>query len=184
MEFNDCEFKDFDHTVINADSIEKIVMERVQFINCVYENHIDNLPDDADLNFVFFDFINLWNEIVNTGISEEKNYNFELERLKKNWNFYILWKDNIHLLNSGIIGTLIQVGNLVMDNVIGNGCYVRHFITFVFHAGIWNEPEWRKVNRELLDYTENALFKGISKKQIEVNNCTWENCCKLVEGEE
>ena len=186
LEFYDCEFKDFDHTVINADSIEKIVMERVQFINCVYENHIDNLPDNDDLNFHFFEFIDLWNGIVNTGISEEKNYNFELERLKKNWdwNLYTFWKDNILLLNSGIIGTLIQVGNLVMDNVIGNGCYVRHFITFVYHAGGWNEPEWCKANRELLDYTENALFKGISKKQIEVNNCTWEKCCNLVEGEE
>ena len=71
-----------------------------------------------------------------------------------------------------------------MDNVIGNVCYVRHFITFVCHAGVWNEPEWCKASRELLDYTENALFKGISKKQIEVNNCAWEKCCNLVEGEE
>ena len=180
LEFCDCEFKDFDHTVINADSIEKIVMERVQFINCVYENHIDNLPNDDEFNLHLFDYIYQWNEIVLTGISEEKNYNYELEKFKDEWGgFNRLWYKI-----SGIIGNLIQVENLVMNNVIGNGCYARHFITYVFSADIHIEPEVYKKCSELLDYTENALFKGISRNQIEEKNCTWENCCKLVEGEE
>ena len=40
LEFSNCEFMDFDHTAINADYIEKIVMERVGFMNCVNDNHI------------------------------------------------------------------------------------------------------------------------------------------------
>lgn len=179
LEFNDCEFKDFDHTVINAEFIEEIVMKRVKFSNCIYENHIDKLA-----NGDVFNIISWANEYYLTGSTEDDYYNCDLEKLIHQHYYGSLGYDKICVLNSGIIGNFFQVGNLVLDNVVGNGCYARHFITYFFGICTYNRPEGPKVSRGIPDYTENYLFKGITKGQIEINNCTWENCCKLVEGEE
>ena len=56
------------------------------------------------------------------------------------------------------------------------------FITYSVRMRLTSYEQ--NVSRGIPDYTENYLFKGINKGQIEINNCTWENCCKLVEGEE
>ena len=177
LEFNDCEFKDFDHTVINADSIEQIIMERVQFTNCVYENHIDKLAD----GHVYW-LSNQHKEGYLTGSTEYDFYNCDLATLKSIYDFRQLEYDKICVLNFGIIGNFFQVGNLVLDNVVGNRCYARHFITYSVRMRLTSYEQ--NVSRGIPDYTENYLFKGINKGQIEINNCTWENCCKLVEGEE
>ena len=177
LEFNDCEFKDFDHTVINADSIEQIVMERVQFTDCVYENHIDKLADGYEFRLSYWP-----KEDYLTGSTENDCYNCDLATLKSLFYFRQLEYDKICVLNSGIIGNFFQVGNLVLDNVVGNGCYARHFITYSVSYGYSSYET--KVSRGIPDYTENYLFKGINKGQIEINNFTRENCCKLVEGEE
>ena len=169
LEFNDCEFKDFDHTVINADSIEQIVMERVLFYNCIHEIHIDNNNKIMVLNHY--------------GESDLNNGLQNLIRLKTgDWYYY--WEhDNICLLSTGILGNFNQVGKIVMDNVSGNGCWAKYYIPYSINK-CDGKGEVTKILSDIPDYTENVLFKGIGKKQIETNNCTWENCCKLVEGEE
>ena len=168
LEFCDCEFRAFDHTVINADSIETIVMERVHFYDCINEIHIDN------------------NKILvhnHYGESDLTDGLQDLKRLKKgDWYYY--WKnDNICLLSTGILGNFNQVGKIVMDNVSGDGCCAKYHIPYSIDR-YDGKGEVTEILSDIPDYTENALFKGISKKRIDTNNCNWENCCKLVEGKE
>ena len=82
----------------------------------------------------------------------------------------------------GILGSFNRVGKLVMDYVRVQACYARYFIKYDFINGAYGSKN--NTSRGIPDYTESSLFKGIRKKQIEEKNCTWENCCKLVEGEE
>lgn len=179
LEFNDCEFKDFDHTVINADSIEQIIIERVQFTNCVYENHIDKLAD----GHVYW-LSNQYNEGYLTGSTEYDFYNCDLATLKDNYSYRNLSTDKICVFSAGILLTSQKIIKIILDNVSVNGCYAKHYITYEVNHGIINESDRPKVSRGIPDYTDNYLFKGINKGQIEINNFTRENCCKLVEGEE
>ena len=175
LEFNDCEFKDFDHTVINAASIEQIIMERVQFTDCVCENHIDKLADGAPLRIYHFDDESYLN-------GRDKRYNCSLGELLERYPFRRDLKNDANMNNSiiGILGLLDQVGKMVMNSVRVKECYVRYFIKYetYFIGTILN------TSRVIPDYTENSLFKGISRNQIEEKNCAWENCCKLVEDDE
>lgn len=174
LEFNDCEFKDFDHTVINAASIEQIIMERVQFTNCVYENHIDKLSDGDP------PYISGYDEIRYL-YGQDKEYNCSLGELLEIYPFKWRLKNDENIKNTliGILGLLDQVGNMVLNSVRVKECYVRYFIKYYNY--FLNRLE---TSRGIPDYTENSLFKGISRNQIEEKNCAWENCCKLVEGEE
>lgn len=181
LEFNDCEFKDFDHTVINAESIEEIVMKRVQFINCVYENHIDKhkLP---------------YGELVISYSDKEESYGLichdlrywihvkkdDLMRCSSTGIKVLKYTGLYELVKSafGVLGNFNQIRKNIMDNVSVNNCYAKHFITGSIFV------KYVETSLSIPDYTENYLFKGITKGKIETNNCTWENCCKLVEGEE
>lgn len=186
LEFNDCEFKDFDHTVINADSIEQIVMERVQFINCVYENHVNKYCNG--------EVISIWRPTTDpkylSGANQKEcflyNYNCDLGELLKTRDYSnsnLCWGKKIFILPIGILGKFYQIGQIIMDNIRGNGCFVKHFITYIIEASC-HYKEGPHISRGIPDYTENYLFKGITKGQIETSNCTWENCSELVEGEE
>ena len=168
LEFNDCEFKDFDHTVINADSIEQIIMERVRFINCVYKNRINTHTS----NFFNNDYA------IECDVGERylTTSDEDWGEVIKNYPFTCFKGDTF---SSGILGNLSQVGRIVMDYVSAKDCYVKYFIRYkMFYETTI------KTSRGIPDYTENYLFKGISKGQITVNNCKWEKCCNLVEGEE
>ena len=170
LEFNDCEFKDFDHTVINAASIEQIIMERVQFTDCVCENHIDKLANGAPLGIYHFD-----DERYLDG--SDKRYNCSLGELLECYPFRRDLKNDANMNNSiiGILGLLDQVGKMVMNSVRVKECYVRYFIKYEKY--LWGTV--LNTSRGIPDYTENSLFKGISRNQIEEKSCTWENCCKL-----
>ena len=173
LEFYYCEFKDFDHTVINGEFIEEIVLEQVQFRNCVYENHIGKLYDGD----VFF-LADRFKERYLTGSSENDIYNCDLGTLIEENEYHRLKNDNNFRISSGLLGKFLKIGKIRMDNVSGKGCYARHFIKYKVYNIF--ETEKTKVSRGIPDYTENYLFSGISRNQIEENNCAWENCCKLV----
>ena len=173
LEFYDCEFKDFDHTVINADSIEQIVMERVLFYNCIHEIYIDNYTFSV-YSYKEKGFLDASDKTFNCSLGELFNI------LSLGWNL----KDyvNSKMPFIGILGSFNRVGKIVMDYVRVQACYARCFIKYDFINGAYGSNN--NTSRGIPDYTESSLFKGIRKKQIEEKNCTWENCCKLVEGEE
>ena len=181
LEFNDCEFKDFDHTVINADFIEKIVMERVQFINCVYENHVDKHKLRYGELTISYDYreecyglvchhLSYWIHVKKDDLIRDSLTGI---KVLKYTGLYELVKSAF-----GVLGNFYQIKKYIMDNVTVNNCYAKHIITgTIFVKNV-------ETSLSIPDYTENYLFKGISKGQIETNNCKWENCCKLVEGEQ
>jgi hypothetical protein len=71
------------------------------------------------------------------------------------------------------------VGKIVMDNVSGNGCCATYSIPYSVDRYDGN-GRVTEILRDIPDYNKNYLFKGISKNEIESNNCTWEKCCNLV----
>lgn len=172
LKFSNCEFKDFDHTAINADYIEKIVMERVGFMNCVYDNHISESEK--------FFLPARWYENYLTGSREDDSYNCDLEKLSEEWSFQSL--RDLCKIPSGILGNFYNVVELVMDNVKISGCFAKHYITYSVDKWFPKQNDL-KVSRGIPDYSENYLFKGMSNKQIIKNNCTWKDSCKLIGGE-
>ena len=143
LKFSNCEFKDFDHTAINADYIEKIVMERVGFMNCVYDNHISESEK--------FFLPARWYENYLTGSREDDSYNCDLEKLSEEWSFQSL--RDLCKIPSGILGNFYNVVELVMDNVEISGCFAKHYITYssLLHNNL-------KVSRGIPDYSENSNF--------------------------
>ena len=163
LKFSNCEFKDFDHTARNAYYIERIVMERVGFMNCAHDNHISEKYYAGGV----------WDECYLTGSREHDYYNCDIEKLSEKCSFPGL--RDLCKIPSGILGNFYNVVELVMDNVEISGCFAKHYITYssLLHNNL-------KVSRGIPDYSENYLFKGISNKQIIKNNCTWKDSCELV----
>lgn len=211
LEFNDCEFKDFDHTVINADSIEEISFKNTRFNNIVINNFVEEVAAGCFTGLKHWRYQPLLagtynTEPLNYAKPEEYYkswYNYDEEGLKKvdlvevkkylhavypcssgimdaesYCRKYYNWK--VFELTGGIIGEVRLINKIVFKNVSARDCFVSHYIQY-YDGGLSSE---RKTSRGIPDYTENYLFKGISDEQIETNNCKWENCCKLVEGEQ
>ena len=143
LEFNDCEFKDFDHTVINADSIEKIVMERVLFCNCIHEIHIDNYT------FTVYSY-------KEKGFLDgsDKTFNCSLGELSDIPSFGWELKDyvNSKMTFIGILGSFNRVVKIVMDYVRVQACYARYFIKYDFINGAYGSKNNK--SRGIPDYTE------------------------------
>ena len=207
LEFNDCEFKDFDHTVINADSIDEISFENTNFNNIIINNFVEEVADGCFTGLTHWRYQPLLagtykTEPLDYSKPEEYYkpwYNYDEEGLKKvdlvevkkylhavyprgtnifnaesYCHKYYNWK--VFELTGGIIGEVHLVNKIGFNNVSARNCFVSHYIQY-YDGGLTSK---QKMSRGIPDYTENSLFKGISRNQIEEKNCAWENCCKLV----
>lgn len=178
LEFCDCEFKDFDHTVINAESIEEIIMKRVRFESCIYKNYIDKEPDGSEIGLWRYKYF--LENLVGTNSNDPfaSMYNTDLGTMRRTHRYSELAE--ICIIPLGLLANLCKISKIVMDDVRGKNCFAKHYVTF-YMTDYCDKKDGPYISRGIPDYTENYLFKGISDEQIEANNCTWENCCELVE---
>lgn len=180
LEFSNCEFKDFDHTVINADYIEEIIMKRVRFVNCIYKNYIDKEPDGSEIGLWRYQYS--LNELVGTNSNDSLAwiYNKDLGTMVRTYRYSELAK--ICSIPFGLLANLYKIGKIVMEDVKGKDCFAEHYLTF-YLTDYGDKKDGPFRSRGIPDYTESYLFKGVCKGQIDANNCTWDNCCKIVREE-